>query len=186
MSMAPHTWDNVGVSKWSIAAAWVLVAAVATTLTWQIVSAADAQVSDRKPLQVAAPLVGSSDPTTSSTLAPAATASSEPDPTVDTSPGASGSTAPGTSSASAPPTTEGAWVSQTIPTGGGVVVIRYRAGEVVLGSASPAAGFAAEIKKEGPPEVDVEFESESADYRVRVAWLNGALSVDTETEVGED
>jgi hypothetical protein len=63
-----------------------------------------------------------------------------------------------------------------------VVVVRYRNGEVVLGSASPAAGFAAEIKKDGPTEVEVEFESESADYRVRAQWSDGALSVESGSE----
>ena len=63
-----------------------------------------------------------------------------------------------------------------------MVVVRYRDGEVVLGSASPAAGFAAEIKKEGPSEVDVEFESGSAEYRVRARWSDGDLSVETESD----
>ena len=65
------------------------------------------------------------------------------------------------------------------------MVIRYRTGEVVLGSASPAAGFAADIKKQGPPEVDVEFESESAKFRVRAEWADGALSVETEADVDD-
>jgi len=166
------------VSKWSIGGAWVLVAALATTLTWQIVSAADAQVSDRPPLQVAAPLSGS---VTSST-AIATTSTGEPGTTATTiADGSSTSTAPDAPTSSAAPTTEGAWASETIPTGGGVVVVRYRTGEVILGSASPAAGFAAEIKKEGPPEVDVEFESDSSEYRVRAKWSDGGLSVETES-----
>lgn len=166
-------------SKWSIAGAWVLVAALATTLTWQIVSAADAQVSDRPALQVAAPLVGS----TSTTLAAGSTSVGAPSTTTGTSPDPSTSSGQGgASTTSAPPTTDAAWASQTIETGGGVVVVRYRNGEVVLGSASPAAGFAAEIQKDGPTEVEVEFESESADYRVRAQWSDGALSVETGSE----
>ena len=168
-------------SKWAIAGAWVLVAAMATTVTWQIVSAADAQVSDRPPLQVDAPLASSSDsattttvPPTSSTSLPGSTSSST------TTIAASSSTSPGSSSTSAPPTTAGAWVSQSVPTGGGVVVISYRPEEVVLSSASPAAGFAAEIKKQGPPEVDVEFESEDHKFRVRARYENGALSIETD------
>jgi hypothetical protein len=62
------------------------------------------------------------------------------------------------------------------------VVVSYRPDEVVLGSAAPAAGFAAEIKKSGPPEVDVEFESESAKYRVRARWADGDLSVEVESD----
>lgn len=171
-------------SKWSIAGAWVLVAALATTLTWQIVSAADAQVSDRPPLQVAAPLVGSS---TSTTNPGSSTSTSTPSTTVTIGSETSTSSGGGSSTTtiSSPPTTAGAWASQTIPTGGGVVVVRYRDGEVVLGSASPAAGFAAEIKKDGPSEVDVEFDSESAKYRVRAGWSNGDLSLEIESDLDD-
>lgn len=163
-------------SKWSIAGAWVLVAALATTLTWQIVSAADAQVSDRPPLQVAAPLAA---PTTSST-ALATSTTNEPGTTVTSIPdGSSTSTSTDSLTGSTPPATEAPWASETIPTEGGVVVVRYRTGEVILSSASPAAGFAAEIKSEGPPEVEVEFDSDSAEYRVKVEWSGGGLSIET-------
>jgi hypothetical protein len=76
-----------------------------------------------------------------------------------------------------------AWSSRTIQTGGGVVVVNYRPDEVVLSSASPAAGFSADIKKQGPPDVDVEFESGSAKYRVRARWANGDLAIETESDV---
>ncbi len=168
-------------SKWAIAGAWVLVAAMATTLTWQIVSAADAQVSERPPLQVDAPLASSSGSTTTATVPPT-TSTSLPGSTsssTTTTSATSSSTSPGSSSTSAPPPTAAAWASQSVPTAGGVVVISYRPDEVVLSSASPAAGFAAEIKKQGPPEVDVEFESEDAKFRVRARYENGALSIET-------
>ena len=58
----------------------------------------------------------------------------------------------------------------------------YRPDEVVLSSAVPASGFSAEIKKEGPPEVDVEFESEPAKYRVRASWEGGDLAVEIESD----
>ena len=61
-----------------------------------------------------------------------------------------------------------------------MVVVSYRPEEVVLSSASPAAGFAAEIKEPGPPDVDVEFESGSAKYRVRARWENGDLVVEVD------
>jgi hypothetical protein len=67
-----------------------------------------------------------------------------------------------------------------------VVVVTYRTGEVVLGSATPAPGFATDIKKSGPSEVEVEFESEEAKYEVRVRWSNGQLSVETDAESEED
>jgi hypothetical protein len=65
------------------------------------------------------------------------------------------------------------------------VVVDYRAGEVALSSASPAAGFAADIKKQGPPEVDVEFESESAKYRVEARWDGGDLAVEIDSDVDD-
>jgi hypothetical protein len=156
-------------SKWAMAGAWVIVAVLVTGLTWQIVSAADAQVSERPPVQ-AAPAPSTSGSTTS-LVASTTTA-------VD----ASSSSVRTPSTGSAPPATEAAWSSRTIPTGGGVVVVSYRPEEVLLGSASPAAGFAAEIKKAGPPEVDVEFESESAKYRVRATWADGDLAVEIESD----
>jgi hypothetical protein len=72
---------------------------------------------------------------------------------------------------------------KTIETGGGVVVVSYRPGEVVLSSAVPAAGYATEIKKSGPPEVEVEFESVSAKYEVKAKWSNGQLSVETDADI---
>lgn len=161
-------------NKWAIAGAWVVVAALATGLTWQIVSAADAQVSERPPVQA----VGAPSTSESTTSLPPFSTSSTAGST------SSSGTTPATGSApgSAPAVTESAWSSRTIPTEGGIVVVSYRPEEVQLGSASPAAGFAAEIKKSGPPEVDVEFESESAKYRVRARWAAGDLSVEVESE----
>jgi hypothetical protein len=62
------------------------------------------------------------------------------------------------------------------------VVVSYREGEVVLSSATPAAGFATEIKKQGPPTIDVEFESESAKFRVEAEWSNGVLDIEIEED----
>ena len=62
----------------------------------------------------------------------------------------------------------------------------FRDGEVVLNSATPAAGFAAEIKKQGPPAVDVEFESEAAKFRVKAAWSNGMLNVEIDEDNEDD
>jgi hypothetical protein len=146
--------------------AWVLVALLATTLTWQIVSAADEQVSDRPvaPLQVGAPLVTASDSST----------------TVTTDDGTS------TATAATTPSTTAAWKSKAISTEGGVVVVAYREGEVSLGSATPAAGFATHVKKSGPSEVEVEFESESTKFEVKARWSDGELRVETDSESEED
>jgi hypothetical protein len=50
------------------------------------------------------------------------------------------------------------------------VVVSYRPEEVVLDAATPAPGFSVEIDKPGPPDVDVEFDSEDLRVRVRVEW----------------
>ena len=65
-------------------------------------------------------------------------------------------------------------------------MVSYRDGEVVLSSATPAAGFAAEIKKQGPPAVDVEFESEATKFRVKAEWSNGLLDVEIDEDDEDD
>ncbi len=50
------------------------------------------------------------------------------------------------------------------------MVVSYRPEEVVLEAATPAPGFSVEVGKQGPPDVDVEFESEELRVRVRVEW----------------
>lgn len=172
--------------RWSLVAAWILVAVLATGLTWQIVSAADARVSDRPvPLEVDAPLAGS--PTTTSTVVDPTTTIS---PTTTLPPSGTGSTvttAASTSSSSAsggttPSTGSTSWNTKAIPTGGGTVVVNYRGDEVVLNAATPAAGFAVEVDKSGPDEVAVEFESDSAKYEVKARSSGGVLDVETDSD----
>ena len=73
-----------------------------------------------------------------------------------------------------------AWTKLTVPSGGGVVVVSHRPGEVRLESAAPTAGFAMEIEKQGPDEVRVEFRSSTARFDIRIRWENGVL----DTQVG--
>ena len=61
------------------------------------------------------------------------------------------------------------------------MVISYRPGEVVLDGATPAAGFTVEVEKQGPPEVRVEFESDTAKVEVRVEW-DGKLVIDIQSD----
>ena len=181
------------VKKWSLVAAWAAIVVLATTLTWQIVSAADEQVSDRPvaPLEVGAPLAATSDSTTSTTRptsSPGSYVTTTP-PDLTGSPSSTATTDAGSSTptTTAPTTTSTiGWTVKTVSTAGGVVVFRVRPNEVVLTSATPAPGFAAEVKKSGPPEVEVEFEGEEAKYEVRARWHNGALDVESGGEVEED
>ena len=50
------------------------------------------------------------------------------------------------------------------------MLLRYRPGEVAYQSATPAPGFQVEVEKQGPPEVKVEFESESHKVDIEAAW----------------
>jgi hypothetical protein len=162
---------------------WLVVVASATTVTWQIVSAADNQVSDRPiaPLNVAAPVLTDSTvattTTTSVTSTTARPTSSTPAPS-----DSSGSTVT-TTSTSDPLTTQSnaspSWQSRSIQTAGGTVIVRYRPGEVEYQSATPAPGFQVEVEEVGPPEVKVEFESESQKFEVEAHWEDDGLDVST-------
>jgi hypothetical protein len=173
------------VNKWSLLGAWALAAVLATALAWQIVAAADARVSDRPvaPLRVSAPVVAAADTTTSTSI-PATSLE-----TTTTSAGATSSTTqastttttgPSTTS-TAPTTTAGApWSTKTIHTEGGVVSVSYRPNEVSLASAVPAPGYAAQIKKKGPPSVEVKFSGNEEDYDVKVEWSDGELKIESD------
>lgn len=179
--MGRLSWDNVTMRRLGLVGAWVLVAMVATTLTWQIVSAADDQVSDRP---VAALDLATLDSTTSSsTVAVTATSDTLLDPSsTTTTTQVSSSSTTTVQSTTAPTTGTASWQVRKIDTGGGTVVVGYRPGEVVLQSAAPNPGFSVEVKKGGPPDVEVEFEGESAKYEVKAKWSDGQLSVESDQE----
>lgn len=65
-------------------------------------------------------------------------------------------------------------------TTGGVVVLRYRPGEVELQAATPAPGYAVEIDDPGPPRVRVEFEGDGDEVRVEARWERGGLDIDVD------
>lgn len=74
-----------------------------------------------------------------------------------------------------------------MPTFGGTVNLRYRPGEVIYQSASPAPGFQVDVEKPGPPEVKVEFESEADKVEVEASWQDNGLEVHISNEdEGED
>lgn len=171
-------------------AGWLVVVGLATTLTWQIVSAADDQVSERPiaPLNVAAPVItGGDTTTTTSTIVVPTTVS----PTTTTSTPVTSSTAAGTGATTsstpvttqpAPTTTTPSWLTRSVQTAGGNVILRYRPGEVSYQSATPAPGFQVEVDKAGPPEVKVEFESETQKVEVEASWSEGDLDVHVSEE----
>lgn len=174
-----------------MAGAWLVVVVLATTLTWQIVSAADDRVSDRPaPLNLAAPVITDLETTTTSIVdgsSSSSTTNPQENPTTTTrqSTSTSGSQPTTTSSVARTTSTAASWQTELVQTAGGVVTLRYRPGEVVYQSATPAPGFQVEVDHAGPPEVEVEFESESSKIEIHAAWRDGALDVDV-SESGHD
>ena len=147
---------------------WLVVVGLATTLTWQIVSAADDRVSERPiaPLNVAAPVIADPATTTSTSVTSTTTTSS------------TGTTAPpATTSTSKPIAPAVTWQTRAVDTVGGTLTLRYRPGEVTYQAATPAPGFQFEVEKPGPPVVKVEFESESEKVEVEASWEDDGLDV---------
>jgi hypothetical protein len=174
------------VKKWSLLAGWLLVLVLATTLTWQIVSAADDQVSDRPiaPLNVAAPVITEAGLATS-TSAISSSSSSVTSPTSLPVAGTSDQTVPSTESSGTTDTPAAEWQTRSVETEGGTLLLRYRPDEVTYQTVTPAPGFQVEVGKQGPPEVEVEFESESLKIEVHAAWRDGDLDVEV-SESSED
>lgn len=160
---------------------WLVVVAVATTLTWQIVSAADERVSERPiaPLNVAAPVIAAATSTTNGN--DSTTPSSVSPVTSLPGPGATSTSSP-TTSISPSTSSPIEWQTRTVQTTGGSVNLRYRPGEVTYQSATPAPGFHFEVEKEGPPDVKVEFESESQRVEIEASWNNDDLDVNVSEE----
>ena len=169
-------------SRFSLAAIWVVATAVTSLLAWQIVAAAGEQVSPGPltPIAVTSTTTGSPslDTTTSTPGSATSTSQTGPGSTATTTPPSSGSTSTSATSN---------WQVKTIPTAGGTVVVSYRPGEVILDGATPSAGFTVEVEKQGPPEVEVKFESESTRVEVQVSWdAKLVIDVNDEGETEED
>jgi hypothetical protein len=170
------------VRRLSLVGAWLLVVVVATTVTWQIVSAADDQVSDRATsLNVAAPVLSrlTTTTTTTSTSLPTQTSTTSASNTSTTIPADSTSTTgPNAATTTATTTPDTNWQTKSVQTPGGTVVVQYRPNEVVYQAATPNKGFHVEVEGYGPPEVEVKFESESMEIEVHAAWRDGRLDID--------
>jgi hypothetical protein len=152
-------------TQWRLAAAWVLAAAVTTTLAWQIVSLADTRVGGATgaPLEVSGPSLS---PTTTTTETPTTTLEGATSTSTST-------TSPGT-----PTTSPGSGGDLlTIPTVGGTVTVRVSEGSIVYLSAVPAPGFVVEVDDPGPPRVRVELISVATRVEVRVRWRDGEAEV---------
>lgn len=177
--------------NWRLAGGWILAVIVTTALAWQIVAVADEQVGDDpvSPIEAAPP--STSEQTTTTVTDPTVpTTSQSPTTTTEssasTSDGAatsatsSGTAATPSTSASTSTSAASTWSTKKTVTQGGTVVVGYRPGEVRLETAVPLPGFQVEIEKSGPPEVDVEFDSESRRVRIKAKWEDDGLQIDVE------
>lgn len=79
-----------------------------------------------------------------------------------------------------------AWQTRSVETRGGTVVLRYRPGEVIYQTATPAAGYKVEVDKQGPPEVEMEFESEEDKVEIDAAWESGDIAIEISGSAKED
>jgi hypothetical protein len=198
--------------KFGMFSAWLVATLFVTGLTWQIVSAAESQVSDGPASAVS--LTDAFDSLDSSTTTSSSTTgddigsipSTVPFGVSTTLPGGSPSTtspgsgtnpgggtrgsspstpisSPSTSSpASSITISAGVWKTTTVPTIGGTVIVSHRGDEVKLNTASPAPGFGMEVDKAGPPEVRIEFDGVAVTVEVRIRSENGVLDI----EIRED
>lgn len=188
--------------KVGIFSAWLLVTMLVTGLTWQIVSAAENQVSDGPVTGIslgdASPSIGSSvaiDENGSSSTSPSRTSietsgsqptssippgTTSPSTTLSTLPGSSGTSQSSSTTStlgSSSSTSAGVWKVASVPTIGGTLVVSYRNDEVKLNSVAAAPGFTAEVDKSGPPEVRVDFEGVTTTIEMRIASEDGVLDI---------
>lgn len=192
-----------------IGAAWL----GATVLSVFIASAAVAGIRDRvveTPVAIGPPTTSTTqapaDPTTSTVLEGPSTAATqsttEPPPSTTEGPSstrttvvdqATTTTAPPvatTTSTTAPPqtttTTAASYETHTLI--GGTVTIGFGGGEVWIVALDPSAGFDADIEKDGPYEVEVDFESNTHKSELSAKFEDGELRVKKEEEPrdGED
>ena len=186
-----------------LGAAWL----GATVLSVLIASAAVAGVRDRvveTPVAIGAPTTSTTqapvDLTTTTVLevpSTAAQTTTEPPPTTDPPPvtttTVAGSTSTTTTAAPAttttttttsPPqtTTTAAASYETHTLIGGTVTLGFGGGEVWIVALDPSAGFDADIEKDGPHEVEVDFASNTHKPELSATLEDGELKVTTEEE----
>jgi hypothetical protein len=176
---------------------WVTVTALVTLAAWQVVGAAQERVGEVP----TAPLVAVSAPgdETSPTSTIDSTVSEVPGQSTTSTTRPSGTTPGSTTSTTRPsnqsttPTSSTTSTTQvilasgtaTIPSTGGTVTVSYANGQVYLQGASPAIGFSAEVKDQGPDEVRVEFRSEGLKVDVRARWEAGGLVTSVSEELND-
>lgn len=144
-----------------------------TTMLMEVPSTAAPQATTDPPVSTT-----EAQPATTTTVAGSATTTTTAAPVTTTT------------TTTAPPqtTTTAAPSYLTYPLVGGTVTLGVANGEVWIVSLDPAAGFDADIEKDGPHEVEVDFESNTHKSELSAKFEDGELKVKTEEEPrdGED
>ena len=158
---------------------WLLATLGTAALTYAAVSQADRAVSDDPAMPVSAADIAARVSTAVTTAPEGSTSTSTTAPVASTTSVATTATAPVTTTTTpAATTTTTAPQSQTewkTVSGVGVVGVFIDGDEVSLISASPVNPYHAEVEENGPERVEVKFEAESSEYRVRAEVRDGRL-----------
>jgi hypothetical protein len=136
---------------------WVVAAALAVAVGFGAVRMVGAEVSDQAPAPLSTQDVG------------AQVRSVTPSPAV------SGSRTPGPR----PTRTGSAGSSRTVSLAGGTVAIRCTGTSAALLYATPADGYASEVKHRGPDKVEVEFDGDRGRSRVEARCSGGNVQLET-------
>lgn len=161
---------------------WLLATVLVTLAAWWVVAAASGEVNAVSGAPLIVPTTSTSrvegSPSSTSTTVATTSSTSTPGTTSSTStPGSTSSTsAPADTSTTT--STESPSGVETIPSPGGTVTVSFGNGGVNLQGASPAFGYAMEVKDSGPDRVRVDFESDDGEISVRVEWKDGMLDID--------
>ncbi len=174
---------------------WLLAALGTASLTYAAVSSAGSAVGENPSPPVAGADIAARISTTTSgveivvtsTSLPVTTAvpPSMPLTTTTLAGGGTSTTVSTTTVTTTTGTTTQHW--KTVP-GGGTVGVAVSGGSVTLVSATPVAPYQVDVEDDGPEKVEVEFDSEAAEYRVRAEIHDGQLiwQVEQSGEGGDD
>lgn len=185
-----------------LAVVWVAATVLLSTVTWQVVGAAEDRVSDA-PLSrlVAIPPASTSatsspsppetsppapdpvapDPVAPDPLAPDPVAP-DPKPTPSDPPPSAEPVVP-----AEPPTSTSAWSAETLVTEGGVVLFSYRPGALRLEAVSSVPGWSYDVAEESETRIEVRFAGRGRHTAVaRAEWTDDGLSVDIDDDSDDD
>lgn len=169
-------------------AAWIAATGLATLLAWQVVGAADDQVSDAPGTPVIA--VTTPDGSTTSSTVPSdasssTTVTSNPStsPTVDSGSTTSTTTGTPTTAPRTSTTTSGIPATTTAVSDGGTVTVTGVEPNVELVAVVAVPGWSYRVETAQGDRVQVTFESGAGEeIRVRCEWENGQLVADIDDD----